>query len=491
MKLEELIYQNEYSTSYKITDIEINNITTSPQKITDKTLFVVIKSIRFDINKIMNYILCRKPAALICDYELPENTQHIPVLYTKNSRKILPFLYSRFYKIDYEKMTFIAVTGTNGKTTTATMIEHILKTAGKAVGFIGTGRISVNGIDMTNEKYSMTTPDPDFLYSSIKRMEELNCYTVVMEVSSHSLYFDKVAAIPFKISVFTNLTPEHLDFHKNMDNYYMSKLKLFKQTETGIFNVDDSFGEKALNESSCPMTKSIGIIKKADICATDIFTNGLKKTEYIYNGENNAFNVIINLPGTHNIYNSLFAITVSIQLGINPCTIQKALSTLLSISGRFEIIKDEITVIIDYAHTAEAMKTTLKTLKSNKNEEQNLICVFGCGGERDKFKRPKMAEAAEEFSDYIIVTTDNSRNEPETDIIKDILSGFTKNAKKKVIASRTSAIEEAVMSAIRGDIVAVIGKGNEKYILNKTGYHDFDERKIIETALKKRKTEKL
>ena len=486
MKLGEIIYENEYSCDKSVQNLDVLRISTSTDTIDSETVFVVIRSIKFDVTKIINYVLNQRPAAIICDRELEVDSDTIPILRTENTRTLLPYFYSRYYEVDFNKMRFIGITGTNGKTTTATMLSHILSYAERSVGFIGTGKILINGKQISEKQYSMTTPDPELLYRTIRKMQDSGCEFVVMEVSSHALYFEKVAPIPFNVSVFTNLSPEHMDFHKNIDDYYACKNKLFKQTDIGIFNMDDEYSAKAATDCKAKK-RCIGIIQNADIVARDVAMHGLDGSEYIYRESHRLFKVKLRFGGAYNIYNSMMAIAASIELGIKPCIAKEAISRLASIDGRLEIIRDDITVIIDYAHTEAAMGNVLKFINSIKKPEQKLITVFGCGGERDHMKRPKMAEIAESFSDFVIVTTDNSRGESEADIIKDILCGFRSTERRKVITSREAAIEQAILSANAGDIIALIGKGHERYNIDKSGCHDFDEKEIINRALKKRK----
>ena len=486
MNLYEIIYDGEYTASQKIDNIEITSISTSQNNIDSKTLFVIIKSINFDVNKIINYVVAKKPAAIICNSDTEIKSSDIPILKTDDTRKLLPYLYSRFYKIDFKKMLFAAVTGTNGKTSSATILYHILKESGHKVGFIGTGKIIIDTDIINDENYSMTTPDPYLLYSVIKKMEDYGCRFVIMEVSSHALYFDKVLPIPFKVSIFTNLSPEHMDFHKDMESYYLAKMKLFSQTEIGIFNADDLYSKRAFGESCCKK-RSIGIINEADVLARDIRQNGIVGSEYIFCEKNRLFKVKIKLGGAYNIYNSMLAIKAALELGISPATIKDTLITLNSIDGRLEKISDSPIVIVDYAHTPEALLNVLKLINSTKTFGQKLITLFGCGGERDKTKRPKMAKIAESLSDFVIVTTDNSRNESEANIIKDIIKGFSNKKIYKVISSRKDAIEFAVQNVNSSDIILVVGKGHERYNIDKKGYHIFNERDIIKNALNKRK----
>lgn len=488
MNLCEIIYTNEYTCDRPIKNSEIEKVTTSSENINDKTLFVVIQSINFDVNKIIEYVISKKPAAIVCNKTLNVESEDIQILKAENTRSLLPFIYSRFYKIDYSKMRFVAVTGTNGKTTTATMLSHILSESGSKVGFIGTGKIIINGKQINDLKYSMTTPDPVLLYSVIKEMENAGCDTVVMEVSSHALHYDKVLPIPFEIAIFTNLSSEHMDFHKNMETYYKTKLKLFSQTKAGVFNMDDEYCIRAFNDLLCRKC-SIGIIRDAESVARDVIQYGLSGSEYIFCESNRLFKVKLKLGGAYNIYNSMLAIKGALEMGIKPCVAKDALASLQYIDGRLEAVCESPTVIIDYAHTEAALMNVLRTIKSAKNIGQNIISVFGCGGDRDNSKRPKMAAIAEKYSDFVIVTTDNSRTEPEEKIIEDILSGFTTQSKHKVISSRAYAIEYAILNADKSDIIIIIGKGHERYNIDKSGYHEFDEREIIKSAIKKRRGE--
>ena len=485
MNLERIIYNEEFSTENDIKNLEIYDISTNVDRITDKTLFVIIRSIKFDVNKIISYILSKNPAAIVCDYDTIICTEKIPILKVRDTRRILPYLYSRFYEIDYTKTCFAAITGTNGKTTTATMLAHILTYSKKKVGFIGTGKILSGDRILSGSKYSMTTPDPDKLYSVIKEMQNDGCDAVVMEVSSHALYFNKVLPIPFCVSVFTNLSHEHLDFHKNIEAYYQCKKRLFSQTKIGVFNMDDEYSKMCATDF-CGKKITVGIANSADVTMCDISLNGLCEAAYVYKENDSFFNVRQTVGGIYNVYNSAMAITASRAMGVAASIATEAISKLKYIEGRLEKIDADISVIIDYAHTEEALKNVLKTLKTILKQGQKLITVFGCGGERDREKRPKMAKIAETYSDLVIVTTDNSRNEPVADILSDILEGFDDTRKRKVITSRNNAIRNAILTATSGDVVAIIGKGHERYNIDKNGYHDFDERIIIKEALSER-----
>ena len=490
MKLEALLGDFEFEACDDIKSLEIADIATSADKIGSGTLFVLYKSIKFDVKSIIGYILGKMPRAIICDGDLaPENTD-IPIIKVADARRILPYLYLRFYGVSLNKMRFIGVTGTNGKSTTATLISKMLREAGQKVGFMGTGIISIDGEDINGTDYSMTTPDPELLYSTLARFEAAGCDTVVMEISSHALHFGKVAPISFDIALFTNLSSEHMDLHGNIEEYYKTKLKLFNQTKLGIFNFDDYYSRKAYSEVRFDKA-SVGVVRKGDAIATDVRLNGLDGIKFIYRYGDRLLNVKSALAGAYNVYNAIMALTAAIAYGVPPCIAKRALGKVTRIDGRLETVSEKPRVIIDYAHTVEALTNVLKTIISVKKAEQKLILVFGCGGERDREKRPQMATVAEKYADLSIVTTDNSRGESVVDILEDILSGFKNTKSRKVITSRAAAIQNAILSAADQDIIAVIGKGHERYNIDKSGYHAFDERKIIREALNKREDIKL
>lgn len=485
MKLSELLLKGEFSSSYDTEGIEIDRIETDKELATKGCLFIFNRSKSFDISDIVDCVISKNPSAIICDEELEMDTGTIPVFRVRDTRKATAYAYSRFHAPCYSKIKFIGITGTNGKTTTALVITKILNDLGKRVGFIGTGKIEICGIDVTPKNHSMTTPDPKLLYRYIKDMDTEECEYIVMEVTSHALFYQKTAPIPFEIAAFTNLSAEHMDFHSDMSDYYRTKLGLFQNARMGIFNADDVYSRRAMADFT-GNGKSIGIIYDADYRAKEINHLGLHGTEYIFQAKNFIFKAKTNLPGAYNVYNTMMAMSILAELGFSPCDIKSSLLKIQGIEGRFEIIESDITVIIDYAHTIEAYSNLLKTVKNAQNIRQRLISLFGCGGNRDKAKRPEIAKISERYSDLSIITEDNCRSESQACITEDILKGFTDAAKYTVIPSRKEAIEYAILTASRDDTVAIIGKGPERYTIDKNGYHEFDERKIINDALKKR-----
>lgn len=478
MKISDIIYREEYFVSEVSESLEFKRLTTRPWEIEEGDILIIPNS-----QKVSRLKECKvAPLAVICDANavLPDN---FPAIRVENPRLAMANVFFRFENPRLESIKIIGITGTNGKTSTASLINSILTDVGYKTGFIGTGKIEVGGEKISEVNYSMTTPDPDLLYGSLRRMSYAGCEAIIMEVSSHALALDKVAPIRFDYGVFTNMSKEHTDFHGDMDSYFSAKCKLFDMCECAVFNIDDEYAKRAYD--LCKTRKiSAGIIWRGDCWATNIENHGFDGVDYIYHENNFSFKAKLSLPGIYNAYNSMLAAAVCIDMGCRPCDVKKSMKRVSGISGRYEVIKDKISVIIDYAHTPSAFENILKDLSAIKGEKR-LTVVFGCGGNRDREKRPMMAKIAEKYSDRIIVSSDNSRDENIKDIICDIIRGFDKG-RYEIIESRADAITDAIKKAEDGDVVAVIGKGPEKYNIDSSGYHPFDEKEIIDSALRLR-----
>lgn len=420
-----------------------------------------------------------KPYAIVCDGTYAKLVKNIPLLITDNTRVALSHAAYLDNDLNNKNLKIVAITGTNGKTTTATFLSGILNHAGIRSGQIGTGIIKSAGENLADTNYSMTTPDPIELYSALGKFCHDNCPVAVIEATSHAIALDKLAPLKFERGIFTNLSSEHMDFHKSSEQYFSTKLSLFKKCRGGIFNIDDEYGERAYNLCDIPKT-SVGIINRGEAYATDIESDGWHGTRFIYRETGLMSRVDIRLPGVFNVYNAMLAMRCAIELGLTPKEAKDGLASVNSVPGRMEVIRDEPVVIIDYAHTPVAMINVLKTLNKRKNNRQKLILVFGCGGERDQEKRPLMAQIAEKYADLIILTNDNSRGEKPEKIAKEIIIGFSARANYTYIPDRAKAIKRALESAGENDIVAIIGKGHEKYIIDSDGKHPFDERAIVD-----------
>ena len=478
MKISDIIYREEILLSEVDDELEFEGIKTDTNNLTENDiLFLLSERKTAEIEDLMIH-----PLAIVCgaNVRLPD---FIPSIRVKDPRLTLSYACYRFENIDQAKMKIIGVTGTNGKTTTAMLIKNVLSMLGKKVGFIGTGKIEINDKVISGDSYSMTTPDPPLLYRSLKQMELQGCEYVVMEASSHALALNKLSPLIFDIAIFTNMSPEHLDFHSDMESYFSAKCSLFEKSKCSIFNIDDEYGRRAY-EIHSEKKISAGILWRGDVWASNVKSCGLNGLEYNYHTDNFSFKMRILLPGIYNAYNSMLAAIACIELGCKPCEVKELIGSISSIEGRFEVINDKITVIIDYAHTSFAFNSILSNISAIKKGSK-LTVVFGCGGDRDRSKRPKMAKAAEKYADRIILTSDNSRGESTKDIISDIIRGFDKGC-YEIKENRSEAIRSAILDAKDGDIVAVIGKGPEKYNIDKSGYHYFNEKEIIMSSLSER-----
>ena len=489
MKISEILKRNDILSEDDYEDLIFNSICRIPEDADKKSLFFDLFSESSDRTRYIKNLYEISPLAIVTDRPVDFENSTIPIIAVKNARRSYAFAYSKICNIDYNKLIFIGITGTNGKTSTATILKDILESVGIKVGFIGTGKIISNGRLLSTDNYSMTTPDPEILYDAIKRIENDGCEIIIMEVSSHSLALEKTAPIPFYLSIFTGLSSEHMDFHKNMDNYFREKEKLIASSAKAIINCDDKWGKK-LYLKYYNKSKSIGLNGPYDYKAVAIKNRGLDGSQYVLKTQKFSSKVTLSLPGRFNIYNATLAFAAASELGITPCDIKSAIKKIQNIDGRMEIIKSDVTVIIDYAHTPFALENLLTTATECIKPDRNIILVFGCGGERDREKRPQMAFVAEKFCSKIIVTNDNPRNEDDNRIIEDICKGFTKNC-YGVIKNRSEAIEYAIKTAKFGDLVIISGKGHEKYMLDSEGYRSFNEKSIIENSLKIRESRRL
>ena len=478
------LLKNEPIDDKEFLSIDIGNITHDRTKADSNSLLFLLPGVNFDTYELIPEYIAAAPRAIVTENKSLFRKCKIPVIEVSCARVAYAYACAEINKINFGCMQFIGVTGTNGKTSVATLIDSILRYHGLKTGFIGTGKIVSNNKILTDFKYSMTCPDPDLLYGSIAKMQSDGCEAVIMEVSSHALELHKTDPIPFSIGIFTGLSHDHLEFHGSMEKYFHSKEKLIASSKEAIINFDDPWG-KRLYEKYKHKSTGIGIVWRSDRNATDLDNRGLRGIGYVFKSANFLTRIDLNIPGMHNVYNSMLAFETAYKMNVPPKVAKEALRLSNLIEGRCECIRSDITVVIDYAHTPEALNSLLQTVRTDIPHGSKIWLVFGCGGDRDKTKRPLMAEVAEKYADKIIVTNDNPRNESEEIIIKELISGF-KNTDYSVIYDRESAIRYAIAKAGPSDIVVVAGKGHEKYVIDKDGYHPFNERSIIDSALKNR-----
>lgn len=458
------------------------------RKVTEGCLFVAIKGANFDGHDFLEDVQKKGAVAVLSekDFTPPKDMTLIKVPNLENALKtIVPF----FYDYPTQKMRIIGITGTNGKTTTSYLIRHILREQGKKVGLIGTIQIMIED-EIINA--SNTTPDIVELYSILSKMKTQEMDYVVMEVSSHALALERVAGVEFTSAIFTNLTQDHLDFHKTMKNYREAKTLLFKSLSKGIakdnkcavINIDDPAGDYMLQAADCKhITYSIN--GNSAICAKNVEVSSTG-TNFTLTGEYGEAPIHLNLTGRFNVYNALGAIGALLGENIPLNSIKTSLQTFQNVAGRFERVGGkEISVIVDYAHTPDGVENALKTAR--EIAKNRIIAVFGCGGDRDKTKRPIMGQIAAKFADVVIATSDNPRTENPESILADVMAGVNESIGNNLcesILDRKTAIKRAVEIARPGDVVAILGKGHENYQILNTGKIHFDDREIAREALK-------
>lgn len=463
---------------------EITSLAYDSRKVQPGGLFVAVKGVKTDGHRYLQSAIESGARALVV--EEPFSHPEIPVIQVHDTRIALADLAAHFYGHPAREMTIIGITGTNGKTTTSYMIGEILKAAGKKPGIIGTIQIQMGDrIFPTN----ITTPESLEIQKYLAMMWEEGVEVVVMEVSSHALHFDRVHGIQFQGAVFTNLTRDHLDFHLSMDQYFEEKRKLFqrlKSAEEGGFallNSDDLKTPELINTLDVPYM-SYGIYRHPDLRARDIKT-GISGTSFVAESERWDIPIRMGMVGKFNIYNALAAIGTGLFLNIPPAAISQGLANMSGVRGRFETVDEgqNFGVVVDYAHTPDGLKNVLESAR--KLTEKRVICVFGCGGDRDRTKRPIMGECASQLSDLVIVTSDNPRTEDPLAIINDIMPGVEKEKTPSITEpDRKTAIRRAIEEARDGDIVVIAGKGHETYQIFRDRTIDFDDVEVARQSLR-------
>lgn len=478
MKLLDLLNGVEYELLKGTLDKDVNKIQYDSRKINKGDLFVCLTGFEVDGHNYANKAIDLGAEVILCEKSIDVESEEVTVILVKEGRKALSIMSANYYDHPTKKLKLIGVTGTNGKTTTVYLLKSILEKADKKVGLVGTIANYIGNIELKSER---TTPESLELQKLFKDMVDSKCEYCVMEVSSHSLYLDRVYGCDFEVGIFTNITRDHLDFHKTFDNYYDAKFKLFERSKTCIINVDNDFGYRVLKDIEKLGDKEIktySIKNNSDFKVSDI---KVKEGYMHYTVNDDVFESI--LPGEYNIYNGLGAIATMNALDIDNTFIKEGLLDVV-VPGRCERIgyKYDIPydIIIDFAHTPDGLKNILETLRSFT--QNRLIAVYGCGGDRDKVKRAEIGRIGTELADLSIITSDNPRDENPMDIIKEILVGVTK-ANYLTIENRSEAIKLALDMAEEGDIVVLAGKGHENYQITNEGAIHFDEREIVDEIL--------
>jgi UDP-N-acetylmuramoyl-L-alanyl-D-glutamate--2,6-diaminopimelate ligase len=457
--------------------IDITSVAYDSRKVCKDALFFCISGYKTDGHKFAQSAVDKGATALMVTHQLDID---VPQILVKNDRAAMALISREFFGRPDERLTMIGITGTNGKTTTTYMIKSVLETAGKKTGLIGTIHNMIGTQEIATER---TTPESPDLFALIARMADEHCSAVVMEVSSHSLELERVAGIVFDVSIFTNLTQDHLDFHETFENYLAAKKKLFLSSKSAAVNADDASAQQLMSGIECDWSM-YGIQNKADVYAKNIEITPRGVT---YDMCCKIGNVPISLqiPGIFSVYNSLSAAAACLLLGLGLESIKTGLEAMPCVDGRFEVLDTgelPFTMILDYAHTPDSLEITLKTVR--EFARGRIIPVFGCGGDRDAGKRPIMGEIAGQNATFAIITSDNPRTEEPQSIIDAIEIGMKRTDCEYIcIENRRDAIRYAIENALPEDIIVLAGKGHETYQEINGVKYDFDEKVVVAELL--------
>ncbi len=476
MKLEKLLENVKIISSSAVHGEEVTGLTDDSRKVGEGSVFVCISGNNFDGHSKAEEALSRGACAVITERDLGIERQVV----TDNTREAYALMCSSLFGNPEKELKLIGVTGTNGKTTTCFLIYDMLTKMGYKCGLIGTVKTVIGDEEI---EATLTTPDPIQLYEIFRKMVDAGCEYCVMEASSQALAQRRLHGVSFKAAIFTNLTQDHLDYHGNFENYMAAKHMLFENTELAVVNIDDEASKKMTEGISCPVVTFSIKYDSADYTAKNpnVKPGGV---EYELVSKDFIKRIRFAVPGEFSVYNSMGAVVCLAEMGLSADGAAKAISSFVSVPGRMEVVptNTDYTVIIDYAHTPDALENVIKTLR--KIADGKTIVVFGCGGDRDSTKRPVMGKIAVENADTVIVTSDNPRTEDPEKIIDDIMEG-TKKAKATVyrIADRREAIAKAMKKAKAGDFILLAGKGQETYQIIGHEKHHMDEREIVAEIL--------
>ncbi len=459
--------------------MNISGIAYDSRKVKPGYVFVCITGFAMDGHKFAKSAVENGAVAVVAEHDLP--TVDVPCAVVKNTRAALAHMAAVYYDYPYRKFGLIGITGTNGKTTSTYLIKAILEHMGKKVGLIGTNQ---NMIGDTVIPASRTTPESLELMELFDRIARESVDYVVMEVSSHALALDRVASCEYDVGAFTNITQDHLDFHKTMEEYLAAKSILFNISKNGVINIDDSASKFLLENAKCDNIITYGIDGECSLKADNIELRGDGVAfDASFGGETRR--VELPIPGRFSVYNALTAIGCCLAAGISLKDSVDGIHTAEGVKGRIEVVKTpgtDYTVIIDYAHTPDGLYNVISAIRGFA--KGRIVTVFGCGGDRDAGKRPKMGKIAAELSDFCVVTSDNPRTEDPDKIVEQVLEGVKQTDCDYVaITNRFEAIEYALDHAEKNDIILLAGKGHETYQILGTDTIKFDEREIVTKLL--------
>ncbi len=460
----------------RFAELEISDITNDSRRAVAGGAFVCIVGSASDGHDYAQKAIENGAAVIIAQRDLGLDNQIV----VADTHKAYADGCAAYYGNPAEKLQLIGITGTNGKTTVTYLVKSVLEQLGKKVGLIGTIKNMIGDEELEAKN---TTPEPYELHGLFRKMVDAGCEYCVMEVSSHALDQKRVNGLNFAVAGFTNISQDHLDYHGNMENYIAAKKKLFNMCDCGVFNADDECCAALMDGVSCKsVTYSVNnsvsdYIAKGVVCRSD-------GVNFELIGDSVISRIKLKTPGRFSVYNGLCAASLVLSLGFDFDSVAAALCLSTTVKGRAEVVPTErdFTVIVDYAHTPDGIENILSTMREVSTGR--LVALFGCGGDRDRTKRPKMAAATAKLADFIIVTSDNPRSEKPELIIDDILVGLADTDKPyKVIVNRADAIHWAIENAKPDDLIVLMGKGHETYQILADGTIHFDEREIVREAL--------
>lgn len=470
-----------------IAEIDITQLSYDSRQVMPGALFFALPGQKTKGAQFVQEAIERGAVAIVAEEILPEIS--VPLLRVSNARRAMGDLAAFFQKDPSHFLAVCGVTGTNGKTTTTFLMRHLCEVSGRRCGLIGTVQYILPGIV---EEASRTTPESIELQEMMQRMKEGGFKAVAMEASSHAIVQERLQGVEFDVAIFTNLTQDHLDFHGSMEEYFNAKALLFKNLVNqnqkkgkAVINIDDRYGRLLLDRVPSQLSvTTYGQSIHADFRASNI-RHTATGTQFSLEARGRSYLVRSPLIGLFNVYNALGALASATAMGLELRRSIKALETAPQVPGRLERVpgKNPFQVFVDYAHTPDALENVLKTLQQLK--QGRLIVVFGCGGDRDRLKRPLMAAVAERYSDKVIVTTDNPRTEDPLAIIADIEKGFQRKH-HLAITDREEAIFKVIQQALPGDMILIAGKGHENYQEIQGIKHPFDDVAIAKRALQNR-----
>lgn len=482
MRLKDILKDIEVIEMTADPETEIGGISYDSRHTEAGDLFTAVVGFESDGHTFIPAAMERGAAAVLCQ-NAPETA--VPYVRVADTRHALAIASRNFFGDPAGKMKMIGVTGTNGKTTSTLLIKHVLEQClGAKVGLIGTTGNMIGARELPSER---TTPESYELQKLFREMYDEGCTYVVMEVSSHALALSRVDGIRFEVGVFTNLTQDHLDFHGTMEEYAQAKALLFSRSNHAVLNLDDAYCGFMRQWAECPVTTYSAENNAADLVAKDIKLLP-DRVKFCVVTMGDIARVSLGIPGRFSVYNALDVTACCMQLGISLSDCAEALGTARGVKGRVEPVPTDgdYTILIDYAHTPDALENVLRAVRETSNGR--VVALFGCGGDRDRKKRPIMGRTGTELSDFAVITSDNPRTEPPEAIIEDIVAGIkVKKSRYTVICDRVKAIEWAIENHRDGDVIVLAGKGHETYQEINHVKHHMDEREIVAEIMEKRK----